>query len=252
MGEVSGRELAAWGNALLDAQAFRDWAPHGLQIEGDRPIRRVVSGVSANAALIEAAMERGADALLVHHGFFWDREPRALVGHRGARVRAMVRAGMALLAWHLPLDAHGELGNNVLLLRDAGAEPVRPFGDASPPIAWLGEMAPTPVGEVLGRLEGALGQAPVAFVHGPDEVRRVAVCSGGGAGFLEAALAEGADLFVSGEPSEQSQGVAREEGITFAAFGHHATERGGVRALGERMAVEFGLEVEFVDVPNPV
>lgn len=250
---VSAEMIAEWGNALLGAETFRDYAPHGLQVAGTRPIRRVVSGVSANAALIAAGAERSADALLVHHGFFWEREPRALVGYRGERVRSLMVSGMALIAWHLPLDAHPEVGNNACLLREAGATPRGILGDDKPGIARWGELEQAEeTRAVLARLAGALDQEPVAFLHGSARVKRIGVCSGGGAGWFEAALAAGCDLFVTGEPSEQSQGIARECRGNFAAFGHHATERGGVRALGERLAAHFGVEVEYVDVPNPV
>lgn len=238
---------------LLQPELFRDYAPNGIQIEGRPEIRRIVTGVSANQALIEAAIDRRADAILVHHGFFWDKEPRALTGYRGQRVKTIIHADQSLLAYHLPLDAHAEFGNNVEVIRAAGAAPIGTFGSDRPAIAWHGRFeTPQPRDFVLRQLAQVLHQAPVAFLHGPAEVSTIGVVTGGGARWFEDALDLGIDLFISGEPSEQSQGIAAERFGNFAAFGHHATERTGIRALGAHLAKHFGIEVEFIDVHNPV
>lgn len=245
-------DLATYLDTLLNARAFSDYAPNGLQIEGRSTIRRVVVGVSANQALIDAAIERDADALLVHHGFFWKNEPRTLTGLRARRVGSLLRNDISLFGYHLPLDAHETFGNNVGVLRALGATPSAAFG-GTPALGWLGTL-PTPMDKaaIVPAITEAIGQAPTAFLGGPPSVSRVAVVTGGGAGFFEEALEAGAELFITGEPSEQSQGLAMELGGHFVAAGHHATERFGPRLLGEHLAERFGLEVSFVDVPNPV
>lgn len=237
---------------LLHSDSFDDYAPNGLQVEGRETIRHVAVGVSANQALIDRAVAIGADAVLVHHGFFWKNEPRTLVGWRARRIGALLRNDISLFGYHLPLDAHESLGNNVGVLRALGAEPARTFGPR-PALGWLGRFAtPVPRDELMARLERELGQRPTAFLHGPESITRVGVVTGGGASFFEAALDAGADLFVTGEPSEQAQGYAAELGGNFVAGGHHATERFGPRAVGDHIAETFGVTVTFVDVPNPV
>jgi len=246
-------ELDAYLQRLLSPSLFRDYAPNGLQIEGRDTIQHLVTGVSANRALIDQAISLGADAILAHHGFFWEKEPRTLTGYRGDRVKRIVRADQSLFGYHLPLDAHETFGNNVQVLRLAGAVPEGTFGGDQPAIAWWGRLAqPTPRADVLERLTQALGQSPIAFLEGPAMIERIGVVTGGGARWFDDALDEGLDLFISGEPSEQASGIASERGGNFAAFGHHATERTGVRALGEHLAEHFGIKVSFVDVPNPV
>lgn len=244
--------LARHLDTYLNTAAFNDYAPNGLQVEGRTNIETIVTGVSANQALIDAAIARGADALLVHHGFFWKNEPRALTGIRARRVRSLFAHGISLFGYHLPLDAHAEVGNNVGVLRAIGATPSGTFDAGSSIEGWLGQMDATPVKEVVQRVATACDQTPTAFLHGPDSVKRVGICTGGGAGFFEAAAAAGVDLFISGEPAEMSQGLARELGVHFVAAGHHATERFGPRALGEHLEATFALDVEFVDIPNPV
>lgn len=251
-GSISRDDLAAYLDSYLDAPLFSDYAPNGLQIEGRAMIRTLVTGVSANQALIDAAIALEADAILVHHGFFWDKEPRTLTGYRGARVKSMILNDISLFGYHLPLDAHAEVGNNVAILRNAGAIVEGTFGKDRPPIAWRGRLpSPMPRGDVLARLEATLGQ-PLAFLCGEEMIETIGVVTGGGARWFDDALDAGIDLFISGEPSEQAQGIALERRGNFAAFGHHATERGGVQALGEHIAERFGLTVRFVEVPNPV
>jgi len=245
-------ELARYLDRLLEPERFVDYAPNGLQVEGGPEVARLITAVSANQASIDAAVAADADAMLVHHGFFWRGEERTITGPRARRLASLLGANMSLLAYHLPLDAHAEVGNNVGLLAAIGATPETPFA-GTPPIGWIGTLAsPAPVGEVIAALGQATGRPPLTFVHGPPVVRRVAVVSGGGAGFLDEAVSKGADLFVTGEPSEMAQGLAAELGATFVAAGHHATERFGPQRLGDHLAAQFGLEVCFVDVDNPV
>ncbi len=249
---VALHELAAHLDRLLEVDAFSDYAPNGLQIEGRAEVHRIVTGVSANAAMIDRAIAAGADALVVHHGFFWSKEPRQLVGLRGRRVAALIRAGISLFAYHLPLDAHGTLGNNVGVLRAIGATPTEAWG-GRPAIGWEGTFdAAVDRAEVVARLATATGRAPLVFGGGSTAVRRVGVVTGGGAGFFEEAAARGVDLFVTGEPSEQSRGLAEELGVTFVAAGHHATERFGPRSLGSHISETFGCPATFIDVFNPV
>jgi dinuclear metal center YbgI/SA1388 family protein len=223
-----------------------------LQVEGRPDVSRVVTAVSANQAAIDAAVAAGAEAMVVHHGFFWRNEERTIVGYRARRLAALLGHGISVLAYHLPLDAHHELGNNVGLLRALGAEPLTPFA-GQPPIGWIGELtSPEPVGVVLSHLQAATGRPPLVFGAGPAAVRRVGAVSGGGAGYFEEAVGAGVDLFVTGEPSEMAQGLAAEMGVTFAAAGHHGTERFCPRALGEHLSANFGVDVQFVDVDNPV
>ncbi len=237
---------------VLAPARFSDYAPNGLQVEGRGRVGRVVTAVSANQAAIEAAIAARADAMVVHHGFFWRNEDRTIVGHRARRLGLLLANEVSLLAYHLPLDAHPELGNNVGLLRAVGAVPATPFA-GEPPIGWIGVL-PEPVSltTLTGRLEVATGRPPLVFPDGSDPVERIAAVSGGGAGCFEEAAAAGVDLFVTGEPSEMAQGLAAELGVSFAAAGHHGTERFGPRALGAHLAAAFDLEVSFVDIPNPV
>ena len=245
-------ELAAYLDGLLSADRFRDYAPNGLQVEGRSAIAHLVVGVSANQALIDEAVAAGADAILVHHGFFWKGEPRTLVGWRARRVGALLKNDVSLFAYHLPLDAHATYGNKVGVLRALGAEPEQTFG-GDPPIGFIGRLRePASRDAVLDRIASSVGPIRAAFSYGPERVERVGVVTGGGANFFEEALERGADLFVTGEPSEQSQGYARELAGTFVAAGHHATERFGPRDLGEHIAEHFGVRVTFIDSDNPV
>lgn len=252
MTALTRQELRAALDALLQPSAFRDYAPNGLQVEGGEAIARVVTGVSANQALLDAAIEWNADAIVVHHGWFWKNEPREVTGIRARRLGTLLANGVSLFAYHLPLDAHPEVGNNAQLLRGVGLEPTGtfPLGEFD---GLYADVAPAVhVDELVLRIGSACGQPPTAFLHGPDRVRRVAVCTGGGAGFFEAAVGAGADLYLTGEPAERSAAEARELGAHFVAAGHHATERFGPRAIGDWIADRFPVEVRFVDVPNPV
>lgn len=242
--------LAEHCNQLLDIASFDDYAPNGLQLEGARPIRRIVSGVTASAAFIEAARAAEADALLVHHGWFWRGEPPALVGPKGRRVRALMASGASLLAYHLPLDAHPEYGNNVSLARVLGIE--EPTASEDSGLLWTGRL-PRPLtpdawaGEVAERL----GRTPTLVAGGPGPIARVAWCTGGGQGYIERAAALGVDAYLSGEIAEQTTHAARELGISYLAAGHHATERYGVQSLGSHLAKQFGLAHRFIDIDNP-
>lgn len=244
-------DLAAYCDELLGTAAFADYCPNGLQVEGARRVSFLVTGVTASLALIEAAAEAGADALLVHHGWFWKGEPPALTGMKGRRVRALVGSGMSLLAYHLPLDAHPELGNNRQLAAVLGIADPRPAPDGVP--VWQGRLErPASAAELTVSIAAALRRAPL-HVRGHDRpIRTIAWCTGAAQAFIAEAAALGVDAYLSGEVSEQTTHQARELGIDYFAAGHHATERYGVNALGEHLARRFGVGHRFLEVDNPV
>ncbi len=243
------RELANWCDRLLDVAAFDDYCPNGLQVEAGEEAHSVVSGVTASLELIEAAIELQADLLLVHHGYFWKGEPAPLTGVKGRRVRELMRHGISLLAYHLPLDAHPELGNNAGLGRALGIEG-QPLPGGS--LVWSARLEePLLPASLVLRLKEALGREPLLL--GPDRpIHRLAWCTGAAQGHIVEAAAAGCDAFISGEVSEQTYHLARELDIAYFAAGHHATERFGVQALGRRIAEEFDLDWLYVDLRNPV
>ena len=243
--------LMEYLDGLLGPAKFRDYCPNGLQVEGRREIRRIVAGVTASQALLAAAVEQDADAVLVHHGYFWKGEDGRVTGIRRQRLKTLLDHELNLIAYHLPLDAHPELGNNAQLARAFGWIAEGCFGEQD--IAWRGRLpVAQTVGEVVRGVAAALGREPLLIGDPDAPVRRVAWCSGGAQGYFEAAIAEGVDLYLSGEISEQTVHLARETGVAYVAAGHHATERFGVRALAERIAADCGLACHFVDIPNPV
>jgi dinuclear metal center YbgI/SA1388 family protein len=254
---VAGRdEIIAFLDELLDAPAFEDYAPNGLQVTGAAEVSLVTTGVSAHRELFERAAEAGAQMVLCHHGLLWFKQPLAIDEQRRARLRALFDADMSLAAYHLPLDAHAEVGNNALICEALGLERAEGFGSAGGrTIGFVGRAREPgiPRAELIERCRRAFGgREPLAFEHGPDPVRAVGVISGGAASSLAEAADLGLDAFVTGEPSEPAMADARERGITFIAGGHWATETFGVRRLGELLAERFGVEHRFLAVPNPV
>ncbi|MFV0277126.1 MAG: Nif3-like dinuclear metal center hexameric protein [Parahaliea sp.] len=251
---VSLRELVGELDRVLQPQLFRDYCPNGLQVEGRAQVARLATGVTASQALLEAAIDWGADAILVHHGYFWRGEEMPVVGMKRRRLAALLVSDTSLLAYHLPLDAHPELGNNACLGRLLGfgaGEPLRgSVGDGVGNVAQL--AVPRRAAELVDQLRRLTAREPLHIGNPAREVHRVAWCTGAAQGYLEAAVAAGADLYITGEVSEQTVHTAREEGIDFVAAGHHATERYGVQAVGESMAERFGLEHRFIDIDNPV
>jgi dinuclear metal center YbgI/SA1388 family protein len=235
-------------DALLNPSAFDDYGPNGLQVPGNDAIGTVVTGVSASIALFERAAEHGADLVLVHHGLFWGATG-PIDAQLKRRLKLLFETDMALAAYHLPLDAHPELGNNALLAQAIGATDPQPFAG----IGIRARLEGISPDELRARVREATGgREPLAFLAGPDEVRTIGIVSGGAAKNLDDAIAAGLDAFVTGEPREPVMNDAREAGIHFLAAGHYATETFGVRALGERLASEFGIHHVFADVPNPV
>lgn len=245
-------ELAAYCDELLACAEFNDYCPNGLQLEGERPVRRLVTGVTASQALIDSALAWDADVLLVHHGWFWKGESPCLVGIKGRRVRSLVHGGTSLLAYHLPLDAHSELGNNrqlarVLDLADARATAL---GEG---LLWQGRLQRPAAAEELVKVIGtALGRSPLHLAGHDRPIVSLAWCTGAAQGFIDQAASLGVDAYISGEISEQTTHQARELGLDYFAAGHHATERYGVQALGGHLAEHFRLEHRFIDVENPV
>lgn len=249
---VSVSELQAYCNSLLEVDRFDDYCPNGLQVEAGDTVRRLVSGVTACQALIDAAVEWGADALLVHHGYFWKGEPATLTGIKGRRIRDLMRESVSLLAYHLPLDAHPELGNNRQLADRLG------FVDAQPDqgqqgLFWRGRIEkPLSAAEMGAMIGERLNRRPLHIGPGEGAIERIGWCTGAAQGAILHAVELGLDAFVTGEVSEQTVHQARELGVHFFAAGHHATERYGVMALGERLAEVFSIEHRFIDIPNPV
>jgi dinuclear metal center YbgI/SA1388 family protein len=245
---ISLAELAAHLDSTFEVARFNDYAPNGLQVEGVAEVSRVVCGVSANQALIDAAVEAGAQALIVHHGFFWRNESRAVVGVRAQRLLSLLASGVSLFAYHLPLDAHPTLGNNAQLLAAVGVTESEPFGA----VGRRGVLPVVSLGDAIAALEAVMGPAKHRFCYGPESVRSVAVVTGAGAGDFDAAIGAGVDMFISGEASEMAQALAREAGVHFLAFGHHNTERFGPKAVAIHLRDEYGLDAHFIDIPNPV
>ena len=248
-------EIVAHLDELLDSPGWPDYGPNGLQVPGADEVGLVVSGVSAHVDLFERAAELGADMVLCHHGIFWDKAPRAISASMKSRLQALFGADISLVSYHLPLDAHAELGNNALICDALGLVRSEPFAEhGGRPIGWVGrtDSEGLGAGELIERCRSAFGREPLAFAEGPATVRSVGIVSGGGAGSLGEAATLGLDALVTGEPSEPAMADAREAGVHFIAGGHYATETFGVRALGERVAERFEVEHRFVEVPNPV
>lgn len=243
-------ELDGYLKGLLAVDRFKDYGPNGLQVEGRAEVRKVVSGVTASLALIEAALDAGADAIVVHHGLFWRGQDGRVTGWMKKRLQRLLAADVNLFAYHLPLDAHPELGNNAQLARRLGLTAERSFGDQELGLLGAADAALT-LEALAARVRERLGRAPVVVEGDGRPLRRIAWCTGGAQGFFEAAIAAGADAYLTGEISEPQAHYARETGVAYLACGHHATERYGAPALGEHIAARFGLEHRFIDVDNP-
>ena len=244
-------QLVEYLDGLLQPAKFRDYCPNGLQVEGRADVGRIIAGVTASQALLDVAVARGADAILVHHGYFWKGEDGRITGIRRQRLKTLLAHDISLLAYHLPLDAHPELGNNAQLAARLGWLPDGRFGEQD--IAWLGSVGePTTAAQLCDQLAAVLARTPMLVGDAGRPVRRLGWCTGGAQGYFEQAIALGVDAFVSGEISEQTVHLARESGVAFLACGHHATERYGVAALAEHLTRHCGLQCEFVDLDNPV
>ncbi len=244
-------ELLDYTGQLLQVERFRDHCPNGLQVQGRREIRRIISGVSACMGLLKAAVEQDADLVLVHHGYFWKSEDARVIGIKRDRLGYLLRHDLNLVAYHLPLDAHPELGNNAQLAARLGFTTQGWFGEQA--IAAHGRLTqPATLAELGARVTAVLGREPLLVGEAHRKLARVAWCSGAAQDHLPQAVALGVDAFLTGEISEYSVHLARESGVAFIAAGHHATERYGAQALGDHLAQRFGLAHRYIDISNPV
>jgi dinuclear metal center YbgI/SA1388 family protein len=244
-------EITQYIAQLLQVDRFKDYCPNGLQVEGKTEIRKIVSGVTASMALLQAAKDADADLILVHHGYFWRGEDARITVIKRQRLGFLINNNLTLLAYHLPLDAHPELGNNAQLGKVLGIEPLGYAGESN--IVAYGNLAnPMPLADFVLHVEQRLQRQ--ATVVGPQQktVQKVAWCTGAAQGYLDTAIELGVDVYISGEISEQTHHEALESGVSYISAGHHATERYGVQALGRHLAEKFDLEHQFIDIKNPV
>lgn len=244
-------ELVSYINKLLKIDTFHDYCPNGLQIEGKPIIQTIVTGVTANLALIEKAIAQGADLMLVHHGLFWKKDPFPIVGLKKVRFQKILNADLNVMAYHLPLDSHLELGNNAQLAKLLN---IKVEGQlVEEPYVWFGELEETLSAEEFSqRIFEKLGRLPLHIAGNDKKIKKLAWCSGGGQDFIEKTLSLEIDCYLSGEISEPTVHIAREAKIHYFAAGHHATERYGIKALGEHLAEKFQLNHHFIDIDNPV
>lgn len=232
---------------------WRDYGPQGLQVEGAARVERVVTGVSASVELFERAAEVRAQMVLVHHGMFWEKDSRVVRGPLRRRLELLLRHEITLAGYHLCLDAHPEVGNNILAARGLGLEDITPFGRyEKTTIGFQGRLPGVPVEAFVRRVDEFYGSRSLVFPYGPEAVRSVGIISGGAQREMLQAIEAGLDMFITGEASEFVMQTAKEAGIHYAAAGHYNTERNGIRALGEHVAARFGIEATFIDLPNPV
>ncbi|ADT68772.1 Nif3-like dinuclear metal center hexameric protein [Pseudoalteromonas sp. APC 3356] len=247
------REFNQLLNTLLKPETINDFCPNGLQVEGKDEIRTIVTGVTASQALIDAAIENNADAILVHHGYFWKGESQPITGMKKRRVAALLAKDINLFAYHLPLDIHPEMGNNAQLAQlldieiEAGLEPTNNS------VAMKGRLkTPLTGSEFAKKISQVLKREPLTSLVRTDKIETIALCTGGGQGYIDLAADQGIDAYLTGEASEQTIHSSREQNIDFFAAGHHATERYGIKALGEYLADKHGFDVTFIDIDNPV
>ncbi len=248
-------ELESYLNTLLSANLIKDYCPNGLQIQGKNDIKKIITGVTATQALIDHAIAEKADALLVHHGFFWKNEPYTIKGMKHQRIKALLSQDINLLAYHLPLDAHAELGNNAQLGQLLSINNIKPLANLKPlGIVMQGDFTEEINAKVLSdKISTTLQRQCLHIAPASNKnINTIAWCTGGGQGYIEAAAEQGIDAFITGEASEQTTHIAREMNIHFFAAGHHATERYGIKAVGEHLAEQFDLSVDFIDIDNPV
>lgn len=245
------QEIVAYTNEFLRINEFKDYAPNGLQVEGKAEVHKLVCGVTACEALIDVAVAQAADVVLVHHGYFWRGEDPCLTGMKGRRIRKLIKNDISLLGYHLPLDAHPDVGNNVLLARLLGMVTQGNMDEQG--VGNYGVMEePYSLAELAARVEKGLGREPLVVAGGDHAIKKIAWCSGGAQKYLQQAAALGVDAYISGEISENTFHEARELGVHYIAAGHHATERYGVQALAKHLAEKFAFEFEFIDINNPV
>lgn len=251
---LTNQALAQYLDALLQVGNFSDYCPNGLQVEGKTDIKRLVTGVTASRALVEAAIAADADAILVHHGYFWRGESATLCGYKAERLKLLFAHNINLYAYHLPLDCHAEFGNNVQLAKQLDIEVLEAKNiDGIDNIFYAGQLKqPLPSHDFYQHLTQRLSRPPLHIASKKPTIQTLAWCTGAAHRYIEQAVAQGVDAFITGEASEATTHIAREADIHFFAAGHHATERYGVQALGQHLAKHFGIEQQFVDIDNPV
>ncbi len=246
-------ELTQYLSEFLQISNYKDYAPNGLQVQGREEIKTIVTGVTACQALIERAVELNADALLVHHGFFWKGEPEVLTGMKYQRIQSLIKNDINLYGYHLPLDGHPMLGNNAELARALGIIDAQAVESSPQGLVWQGHLnTPMSLTDFKGKLANALGREALHLGDTDREIHHLAWCSGGAQDYIDLAVELGADAFISGEVSERTFHSAMEQNIHYFSAGHHATERFGIKALGEHLADKFGFTHHFVDIVNPV
>ncbi|WP_201616948.1 Nif3-like dinuclear metal center hexameric protein [Psychrobacter urativorans] len=270
---LTAQSLTQFCDDYLSADSYKDYAPNGLQVDGGRPIQRIITGVTACEALIDAAITAKADAIMVHHGYFWKGEPAPIVGMKGRRIRKLLQHGISLIAYHLPLDGHPVIGNNAQLANMLGLTITGPlYPNESHPVGNIATCPPQSAESLTTTITQALQRTPLHISSNYDQsnlstsnhstnnqsdvitpklIKRVGLCTGGAQDMIEQAAATGCDAFISGEISERTTHSARELGIDYFACGHHATERGGIQALGELVSQQFDVPVTFIDIDNP-
>ncbi|MEP4889224.1 MAG: Nif3-like dinuclear metal center hexameric protein [Aliiglaciecola sp.] len=251
---INNQTLLTYLNQLLKPEKVKDYCPNGLQVEGTSEIRKIITGVTASQALIDRAIELNADAIFVHHGYFWRGENPCIVGMKRQRIKHLINNEINLYAYHLPLDIHPELGNNAQLAKRLNIDVISGLeAQNQQSVAMLGQFeTPLTLQQLSNNIETSLQRTPQVISGGEHNIKSIAWCTGGGQSYIEMAAEQGVDAFISGEISEQTVHVAREMGIHFIAAGHHATERYGAKAVGEYLARSFDLEVIFEDIDNPV
>lgn len=244
-------DLNDYLNQLLQPERFSDYCPNGLQVEGKTEINKIVTGVTASMDLLQAAHKANADAILVHHGYFWRSEALSITGIKKRRIQFLLQHDINLFAFHLPLDAHPEFGNNVMLAKQLGLELTGWAGEKD--MLALAELNQSQTLQTFAELiKSKLERTPQVIGDLTRSIKHIALCTGAAQGYIEQAVAANVDVYISGEISEQTVHVARESGMSYIAAGHHATERYGIQALGEHLAKEFGIQHEFIDIDNPV
>ncbi len=251
---TSQQSIETYLNQLLEITHFKDYCPNGLQVQGKKPIKTLITGVTASLALIEAAILQQADAILVHHGWFWKNDDSRIVGQLHARLKLLMDHQINLFAYHLPLDQHPLFGNNVQLAKVLGIDIQGQSIEND--LVWHGKLRTSVkkpnLENLVSTIEEKLQRKPLVIGNLKQPIKKIAWCTGGAQGYIDIAANLGADVYISGEISEQTTHVARELGITYISAGHHATERYGVEALGKHLGQEFGIKHLFIDIPNPV
>ena len=247
------KDLLNYSNNVLEIERFQDYCPNGLQVEGKTEIKKIISGVTASQALIDAAIREKADVLLVHHGYFWKGEEAQITGIKYKRIRSLIDSGINLVAYHLPLDAHPLYGNNAKLAEILDLDIAGSFPPGNTSVGMYGSlktaMSATDFGQ---KVTTALGREVLHIGENSEQIQTIAWCSGAAQNYIEEAAALGVDAYLTGEISEPTVHIAREYGLHFYSAGHHATERYGVQAFAEHLASHFGLTHKFIDIPNPV